>query len=252
MKQNNQAVNDQFKAFVIGGTGGVGAHLVEKLCASPRYAQVTVVSRRELAPVPKLNNIVWQDFTDYLIHHPEKAIAVFEGHDVGFCCLGASEQAMMGLLINPNKFAKDFHTVDYDYVVATASAAHQAGVPYFSVTSSTSANPEAKFIYSRIKGEMERDVQAVGFTSLSIFQPSHLVKEATGNETMLKRIWKSMLASLTWLIPSQEETLRVEDVAEAMKVEFEQAISQQRDKVAFYEPSKILALATSIHNLKVG
>ncbi len=238
------AVN-QISAFVIGGTGGVGAHLVQKLLNSPRYARVTVISRKELTPSPKLNVVVWEDFADALLDRPEKAMAVFKGHDVGFCCLGASEQAMMWLLVNPKKYGKAFHTVDYDYVVGAASAAHRAGVPYFSVISSVSADPDAKFIYLRIKGNMERDVKALDFTGVSIFQPSHLVKAATGDESSLRQVGKNFMALLARLIPSKDKKLRVEDIAIAMKAEFENRIEHESDKVAVFQVDDILALAAT-------
>jgi len=241
--QTIQPANNQFSAFVIGGTGGVGAHLVQKLLDSPRYAQVTVISRREIAPAPKLNIVIWDDFTDALLDHPEKAIAAFQGHDVGFCCLGASEQALMGLLVNPKKYKPVFRTIDYDYVIGAASAAHRAGVSHFSVISSISASPDAKFYLLRIKGEMERDVQVLDFTGISIFRPSHLVKAATGVESPLKQVGKNMMALLARLIPSKETKLRVEDVAAAMKAEFEQRMTHQTGNVMFYQPQAIAALA---------
>lgn len=243
--QNLQSTDNQLSAFVIGGTGGVGAHLVQQLLDSPRYAQVTVITRKEIPASPKLNIIMWEDFSDALLDHPEKAIAVFEGHDVGFCCLGASEQAMVGLVVNPRKYEPVFRTIDYDYVVGAASAAHHAGVPYFSVISGISASPDAKFSYLRIKGEMERDVQALGFTGVSIFRPSHLVKAATGVESPLRQVGKNIMALLAQLIPSKEKKLRVEDVAKAMKADFENRLGKADDKVAFYQVDAILALAAT-------
>ncbi len=241
--QNPQPADNRFAAFVIGGTGGVGAHLVNKLINSPFYSRVTVISRRELTPSPKLNVVVWDNFTDGLLDHPEKAIEIFKNHHVGFCCLGASERAMMGLIFNPKKYGKVFRTVDYEYVVGTASAAHCAGVSYFSVISSPTADPKARFLYSRIKGEMEHALQDIDFRGLSIFQPYHLMKVAAESDSYMKQVGKNLLAFIARIIPAKQKAIWVEEVAEAMKMEFEQRMAKQGEKVAFYQSDVMIKLA---------
>ena len=72
--QNSLPSTKRFTAFVIGATGSVGAPLVEKLINSPLCERVTVISRRELAPSPKCHVVVWGDFADALLEHPEKSI----------------------------------------------------------------------------------------------------------------------------------------------------------------------------------
>ena len=227
----------------IGGTGSVGANLVTKLINSPLYSRVTVISRRELPPAPKLHVVVWDDFAEALLVHPEKAVAIFEGHDVGFCCLGASRQDAIGLLYNPKKFGKSFRTVDYEYVVGAASAAHRAGVPYFSVLSSLGANPAARFLILRIKGEMERALQDIDFEGLSIFRPSQLMRDAAQRGLFLERVGLPVYSFLNRCLPAKYKGIQVEDVAEAMKAEFEGRMAKQRDKVAFYLSDMMQELA---------
>lgn len=234
-KQMHQQTDNQFEAIVIGGTGGVGTYLVNKLINSPLYSQVTVISRRELPPSPKLNVMIWDDFSEALFVNPEKSAEIFKNHHVVFCCLGASERAMIGLLFNPKKFGKIFRTVDYEYVVGFASVAHQAGVPYFSVISSATADPKARFLYSRLKGEMEHALQDLNFKGLSIFQPNSLMKHATGNEPYMKRVLKNLIAYVSRLLPAKQKAILVEDVAEAMKKEFEKRVMKQGEKVTFYQ-----------------
>lgn len=234
---------NQFAAIVMGGTGSVGAHLVNKLIKSPLYSRVTVISRRELPRAPNLNLVVWDDFADALFVHPEKAVAIFEGHDVGFCCLGASRQHAIGLLYNPKKFGKSFRTVDYEYVVGAASAAHRAGVPYFSVISTLGADPAARFLYNRIKGEVERALQDIDFAGLSIFQPSQLMRDAAQRGPFLERVGLPVYAFLNRFLPAKYRGIQVEDVAEAMKVEFERRMAKQGENVAFYQSDIIQELA---------
>lgn len=225
----------QFEAIVLGGTGGVGAHLVNILLKSPLYSTITVISRKSIPHDPKLNLIIWNDFSEALLIHPEKAIKVFKNHHVVFCCLGASESALIGLLFNPKKYAKRFETVDYDYVVGAATAAHHAGVPYFSVISSAKANPKAKFLMLKIKGNMEIALQDINFRGLSIFRPSSLMKPAHGNERYLKRMSKNLIALISRMLPFEQKAIFVEDVAKAMKKEFEIRITKQKEGVSFLQ-----------------
>jgi len=229
----------QFSAIVIGGTGSVGAHLVNKLINSPLYSQVTVISRRELPPSPKLNVVIWNNFDDALLEHPEKTVAIFEGHDVMFCCLGASRESAIGLLYNPKKYGKFFRTVDYEYVVGAASAAHRAGVPYFSVVSVLGADPKAWFLLTRIKGEMETKLQEIDFKWLSIFQPSQLMRDAAETSSFLERVGLPLFVLFNRWIPDKYKGIRIEIVAEAMKKEFESRMKKQEEKVAFY-PSDMI------------
>lgn len=238
--QMYQQTDNQFKAIVMGGTGAVGAYLVNKLINSPLYSQITVISRRELPSSPKLNVVIWDDFSKALPIPLEKTTEIFKNHHVVFCCLGAPELAMIGLLFNPKKFGKVFRTVDYEYVVGIASAAHQAGVPYFSVISSPRADPKAWFPVLQIKGEMEHALQDVNFKGLSIFRPGSLMKPAIGSEPYIKRVLKNLIAFVSRLVPG--DSILVEDVAEAMKNEFERRMMKQEGKVIFYEAGGIREL----------
>ncbi len=97
LKNTTQVSNNKLSAIVLGGTGGVGAYLVNSLIDSDQYSKVTVISRRKLPLSPKLNVVVWENFSKELLDNDDKAIEVFKNHNVMFCCLGAPEKALMGL-----------------------------------------------------------------------------------------------------------------------------------------------------------
>ncbi len=243
----NQHRGKQYNAIVLGGTGGVGSHLVRKLLASSHCIKVTVISRKKIQNNPKIKVEIWEDFSSVLSGQQDKATNVFKNNDVAFCCLGAPEKALIGLFYNPWKFSKMFQAVDYEYVLGFASAAHRAGVPHFSVISSPTADPKAKFIYSRIKGEMEQALKKIGFSRISIFHPYHLMKVAEGNEPKWMQFLKNLGASIAKIMPAKQKAILVEDVAEAMKYEYERGIVGYDKNVNYYHTDSMRELI----NLKV-
>ncbi len=150
-------------ALVAGATGLVGGHVVEKLLASPRYGEVIVVTRRELAlEHPKLRQVLipLDDMESFLAEARVKA-------DDAFCALGTT------IKVAGSQAA--FRKVDHDYVVAFARAAKAAGAQRFMLVTAIGASSASKIFYSRVKGETEEAVAAVGFDTLHIFRPGLLL-----------------------------------------------------------------------------
>lgn len=75
-------------------------------------------------------------------------------------------------------------------------------------------------------------------------QPTNNQLSATGDESPLRQVGKNFMALLARLIPSKEKKLRVEDIAGAMKTEFENRLGKEGDKVVIYQVDDIAALAT--------
>lgn len=135
-----------------------GSELVGQLLASPQWASVTTIGRRE-AEVPaaytdwspsKLRQVVVN--MDALESEAAEAMA---GVDTVFCALGTTRGAAGS--------AEAFAKVDRDYVAAAARAARAGGVPHFSLLTSQGANanvwaPSWKIfhglLYSKVKGQV--------------------------------------------------------------------------------------------------
>lgn len=64
-----------------------------------------------------------------------------------------------------------FRAVDHDAVLAFARSAQAAGVRHFIVITAVGADAASGVFYSRVKGEVERDLAALGFDRLDILQP---------------------------------------------------------------------------------
>ena len=87
-------------------------------------------------------------------HKPEAAI----------CALGTT-QALAG-----SKEA--FRHVDYELPIAFGKAAHSAGVETYAIVTAMGSSVDSAAFYYRTKGEVERDIQQIGFRSLTICRPS--------------------------------------------------------------------------------
>ena len=68
-----------------------------------------------------------------------------------------------------------FRQVDYAAVLRFAAAAQAAGIKHFLVVTAVGAQPDASVFYSRVKGELERDLQKMGFSRLDILRPGLLI-----------------------------------------------------------------------------
>jgi uncharacterized protein YbjT (DUF2867 family) len=64
-----------------------------------------------------------------------------------------------------------FRRVDHDYPLAVATLARQHGTPCHVLNSALGADARARFFYNRVKGELERDLAALGFASLTHVRP---------------------------------------------------------------------------------
>lgn len=148
-------------ALLAGASGLTGGYALEALLGAPDVGRVLAVSRRPLGREhPRLANRIVQF---------ERIESQLKGTtcDVALCCLGTT--------LRKAGSQERFRAVDVDCVLAFARAARAAGARRFVVMSSVGANPTARNFYLRTKGDMEEEVEGVGFDSLDILQPSMLL-----------------------------------------------------------------------------
>jgi uncharacterized protein YbjT (DUF2867 family) len=157
------------KALVIGSTGLVGGHLVRLLLADPRFDRVVSLARRPLdLQSPRLDAQV-VDF-----RAPQLWAEQVAG-DVLFLALGTTRKQAGS--------AQAQYEVDHTFQYRTAEAGRRNGVPACVVVSSSGANPRSPLFYPRMKGELERDLSALGFPRLRILRPGLLEGERSEPRT---------------------------------------------------------------------
>lgn len=150
-------------ALVAGSTGLIGQCLLRRLIHDPRYSRIVALTRRPLLiSHPKLQ-VVTADL-DAL----SQVIDDLQADD-WYCALGTT--------IKQAKSKEAFRSVDYDYPLALAKRAVFSGAEQFLLVSAMGASAESSIFYSRVKGEIERDLIALQIPKLHLFRPSLLLGE---------------------------------------------------------------------------
>lgn len=112
-----------------------------------------------------------------------------------------------------------FRAVDYDAVMATARAARAAGATRCGVVTAMGADPNSRIFYNRVKGEVERDLAGLGFSTLVIARPSLLMGERRSLHQAARPAETLSLKLFTWLNPVIPASYRARpgaDVARAL------------------------------------
>ncbi len=148
-------------AVVIGATGLVGRALTDRLAAADHVGQVVTLTRRpaDRQSAKVINQVV--DFDRLEQYAPLFRAARF------FSCLGTTRK-QAGSIAAQRK-------VDFDYQYRAAELAAENGVRHYLLISSSGADAGSKNPYLKMKGELERRIQALPFERISIFQPSLLL-----------------------------------------------------------------------------
>lgn len=185
-------------ALLAGSTGLIGRALLPLLLASTRYAQVHALVRRATLPAqPKLQ----VHLVDFM------AMPALPPVDDVFIALGTT--------IKTAGSQAAFRQVDFDAVVNTARAAKAAGATRLGVVSALGADASSRVFYSRVKGEMQAAVAALGYASVVIVQPSLLLgdRSALGQPVRAGEVWGGRL--LGWL-PKSARPITDKQVASAL------------------------------------
>jgi uncharacterized protein YbjT (DUF2867 family) len=192
------------KAIVAGASGLIGSSLVKILLNDPAYSEVLALVRTPMEiSNPKFNQIAinFDKLEDY---------AHLITGDVIFCTLGSTRKKTPDLSV--------YRKIDHDYPVKLAEIAVANGISQYHLISSIGANQDASNFYSKMKGETEADIKAVGLNGLVIYRPSLL----TGNRKE-SRLAEGIMQGLSKIINpllfgglKKYRSIEAETVAESM------------------------------------
>lgn len=186
-------------ALILGATGLVGGELLDQLLDDPSYERVVVITRRPTGRThAKLDEQVFE------LAHIERHADVFAVHHI-FCALGTT--------IRQAGSQERFRHVDHDSVLMAARAGRARGARHFLVVSSLGANPKSRVFYNRVKGEVENDLRALVYPSLTLARPSLLL----GDRDEF-RFGESIAKVFGWFMPPHWRPIQARDVARALIV----------------------------------
>ncbi len=190
--------------LLVGVTGLVGQSVLAQALADPRVTHVIALTRRALnvsspSRVRLRNPVV--DF-DALPDTAEVWAA-----DSVICTLGTTRKQAGS--------EAAFRKVDFDYPLAVARRARQAGAQAYALNSSLGADPHSRVFYSRIKGELEEALRSCGYPSLTFVRPGLLGGQRT-EFRVGERIASLVLRLAHPIVPRRYRVVPAERVAQAL------------------------------------
>lgn len=172
---------EKLSVLLIGATGVVGSHVLDLALADERFTKVVALTRRPLPAHPKLTN-------------PVVDLGKVPSETDWF-----SVDGMISTLGTTQRIAgspEAFKDIDYGLNLALARRAHEHGATRLALTSSLGADPAARTsYYLRTKGELERDLATIGYSSLTIVRPGLL-----GGTRAERRRSEDLGKLLLWLV----------------------------------------------------
>lgn len=144
------------RLMLVGATGLVGQSVLRQALTHAQVQQVIAPTRRLLPPHARLFNPV----VDFEALPTE---AGWWNVDAVICTLGTT------IKVAGSQAA--FRRVDHDHPLQVAQIAVKHGAKAFALNSALGADPDSRVFYSRTKGELERDLQALGYPSLTLVRP---------------------------------------------------------------------------------
>jgi uncharacterized protein YbjT (DUF2867 family) len=172
-----------YTAVIVGSTGLVGSILLEQLLVGGLYDRVISLSRKRLEEYPHLahlskNSQLIQHTTD--LFQPDTYLEYLKGDHL-FVCTGTTQAK------TPDK--EEYYKIEHDLPLILAHTAKANYVPTMVVISALGADPDSRYSYNRGKGEMERDVEAVGVSQTYFVQPALLGGDRQESRTF-EKAWK--------------------------------------------------------------
>lgn len=195
--------------LLAGATGLVGYQALLQLLTDPGVREVRALVRRELTPQQLLGD---KDGAQAGIDKLRVCLVDFDRLDEQadvfavdwvFCALGTT--------IKQAGSQQAFRQVDFDYPLQIAQLAKAQGAQRVMLVSALGANAKSSVFYTRVKGELEDAIKAMGFEQVSVARPSFLA-----GDRQEVRIGERIALKLGFLMPARYKPVWAWQVAQAL------------------------------------
>jgi uncharacterized protein YbjT (DUF2867 family) len=217
--------------IIAGATGLVGSKVITHLVSQPGIHTLYSLSRRHLNHIsdPENKIIPMIDSDLSILNWDEQQTTP----EIGFICLGTT--------LKQAGSKENLRKVDVELVTNVARQMKMVGVKRLAVVSSLGANSKSSSHYLACKGQMEENVEQMGFEEVVFVRPGPLVGQRVQprtDEKIVQSIFAVirpfMLGKLANFVP-----IDAEDVAKAM---IYQVFSYQEQPVVYLQRKEILDL----------
>lgn len=183
-----------------GATGLIGKAFLRLAEQQNQLKKIIVLSRRTTQHTTNSSlieqHIIKFNFPDELPSIPSADIVV----------------STLGTTIKKAGSQDAFKKVDYDIPMTIARDAFQKGAKYFILVSSIGADPSSKMFYTRVKGELEKDLSKIPFIGIHFLRPSLLVGKRE-EYRFGERIAQFTAELYSIFLPSKYKPIRADTVA---------------------------------------
>lgn len=195
------------RVLIAGATGAVGREVLRLALADEKQVErVVAPTRRAHSPHPRLENPL-VNYDQLTGSEPWWDV------DAVICALGTT--------IKKAGSREAFRKVDHEYPLLVARHALMQGARSYALNSSVGADAGSKNFYLRTKGEVEQDLDALGYCSYTIVRPSVI-----WGKRQEVRLGESLaIFALTALKPVVPQRYRVVPAARIAKALLDRALA---------------------------
>lgn len=189
-------------ALVAGATGLVGREILQGLLADDSVAAVHALARRPLA-----------------IRHPKLVTHVVSFSPLPSLPTVDEVYLALGTTIKVAGSQAAFRAVDFEANLAVAVAAQVAGARRLGLVSAMGADSQSRIFYNRVKGELEKAIDGLGYEGVVFARPSMLAGDRASLGQPPRRGEQLALQASRWLrplIPGDYRAIQAADVARAL------------------------------------
>lgn len=192
------------RALILGATGLIGSELTQLLLSEAIFSEVVVFTRRSTGMNhPKLK--------EYIINFDEPND--WKEHVRGFVLFST-----LGTTLKKARSKENQYRIDYTYQYEFAKIAAQNDVKHYVLVSSSGADPNSRFFYPKIKGELEEAVLQLDLPNITIFRPSLLLGKRT-EKRPAESVAQRVMPFITRFIFRRYRPISAKTVAKAMLCE---------------------------------